>query len=185
MTKLMNRGHQKLALWGLTHFPQDVKGYILDIGCGGGRNMENLHQLAPESKIWGVDYSETSVEASKKKNQRLVEAGKMMVFHGTVEQLPFDNDFFDGVTAFETIYFWPGPKESFDEVFRVLQSGGTFLICNEACREEGNERWIQMIDMKIYSGEELKELLQSAGFQKIEIHHHSNGKWMCVTAIKP
>ena len=35
---------------------------------------------------------------------------------------------YDLVTAFETIYFWPGLEKSFSEVCRVLKKGGTFAI---------------------------------------------------------
>ena len=32
----------------------------------------------------------------------------------------------------ETIYFWPGLKECFAQVAKVLKPGGTFMIVNES-----------------------------------------------------
>lgn len=45
--------------------------------------------------------------------------------------LPFGNDVFDLITAFETIYFWPDILEALKQVHRVLKPNGTFMICNE------------------------------------------------------
>ena len=44
----------------------------------------------------------------------------------------FAGDWFDAVTAFETVYFWPDLPLCFREVYRVLKPSGTFLICNES-----------------------------------------------------
>ena len=47
-------------------------------------------------------------------------------------KLPFGNEAFDIITAFETIYFWPNINEAFKQVYRVLKGSGTFMICNES-----------------------------------------------------
>ena len=52
-------------------------------------------------------------------------------FQGSVEHMNFTDASFDVVTAFETVYFWPGLPKCFQEVYRVLKPGGIFLICNE------------------------------------------------------
>lgn len=51
------------------------------------------------------------------------------------------------VTAFETIYFWPGLADCFREVYRVTKPGGTFFICNESNGEKlEDEKWTDMIE---------------------------------------
>lgn len=92
---------------------------------------------------------------------------------------------FDLVTAFETVYFWPGLPECFGEVSRVLKPGGTFFICNEC---DGNnakdDKWTKIIDgMTIYNAGELKAFLEQAGFHGVQTHKNGRG-WLCVTAQK-
>ena len=42
MIVCMNKGHTKMADWGMKHFPQNSFHKLLDIGCGGGRNAFTL-----------------------------------------------------------------------------------------------------------------------------------------------
>ena len=83
-----------------------------------------------------------------------------------MQELPFADDSFEQVTAFETIYFWPNLEEAFQQVFRVLKPGGSFLVCNESNGEDPKqEKWCDIIGgMTIYTGERLFELLWAAGF---------------------
>ena len=66
----------------------------------------------------------------------------------------FADDWFDAVTAFETIYFWPDLPQCFREVYRVLKPSGTFLICNESNGDtDKDEKWTEIIGgMIIYKG---------------------------------
>ncbi len=76
---------------------------------------------------------------------------------------------FDLATAFETVYFWPGPAESFREVYRTLRPGGIFLIVNESDGENSQDnKWLSVIDgMRIYNGDQLARFLTEAGFSKV------------------
>ncbi|MDX1798738.1 MAG: class I SAM-dependent methyltransferase, partial [Candidatus Lokiarchaeia archaeon] len=38
----MNRGHSKLAIWGISHISIESTNIILDIGCGGGSNIKRF-----------------------------------------------------------------------------------------------------------------------------------------------
>ena len=60
---------------------------------------------------------------------------------------PFLTRLFDYVSAFETVYFWPGLVKCFSEVNRVLKSEGIFLICNESDgTNAADEKWTKMIN---------------------------------------
>ena len=50
----------------------------------------------------------------------------------TVSALTLPEKEYDLATAFETIYFWPGLKECFSQVAKVLKPCGTFMIVNES-----------------------------------------------------
>ena len=97
----------------------------------------------------------------------------------------FASSWFDLVTAFETVYFWPDLLRSFREVFRILKPGGAFFICNECGGEsDKDEKWTEKIGgMTIYRDVQLKAMLEHAGFQDIQIHKNEKG-WLCVLARK-
>ncbi len=184
MLQMMNIMHNKNAKWCLTNIEIEKASNILEIGCGGGKNISNLLKKAPQAKVYGVDYSKTSVENSKKFNKKAISEGNVDVFHGTVSSLPFENDKFDLATAFETIYFWPDLTNDFKEVRRVLKSSGKFFICNELVKGEESEKWSKLIDMNVYSKGQLKDALIKAGFSDVVSHEHENRKWLCVIAQK-
>ena len=80
----------------------------------------------------GIDYSEISVEKSRKINKAGIESKRCEILQGDVMKLPFRDKTFDVITAFETIYFWPDISEAFKKVYKILKIGGTFMICNES-----------------------------------------------------
>ncbi|MCK9152137.1 hypothetical protein [Methanobacterium alcaliphilum] len=48
MLKMMNIMHDKNAMWGLNHIEIKNSANILEIGCGGGKNISNLLKKSPE-----------------------------------------------------------------------------------------------------------------------------------------
>ena len=181
----MNGGpHMRLAVWGMSHF--DVKGDVLDAGCGGGGNVSRMLAMDGVTSVKGLDYSEVSVEKSRKVNAGEIGSGRCEIVQGNVRELPFADDSFDTVTAFETVYFWPEIGESFKGVFRVLRSGGTFAVTNESTgTDETSVKYAKIIDgMNLYTPERLKKLMSDAGFADIEIYTDSAKPWVCVVGRK-
>jgi len=69
----------------------------------------------------------------------------------------------------ETVYFWPDLPHCLQEVRRVLKSGGKFAIMVEVV--DGDSMWTNVVEgMTAYSPEELKTMLEDAGFIQTEIH---------------
>ncbi len=184
MVALMNLGHSPVARWGLRFLKPAPDAKVLDCGCGGGANIKRLLKLCPKGTVWGIDYSPVSVEKSKRVNEAAVTKGRCDVLRASVTELPFESEQFNAVTAFETVYFWPDLPQCFREVWRVLKSGGTFLICNESNGDtDKDEKWTEIIGgMTIYKDIELKSCLEQAGFFDVQIHKKKS--WLCVTARK-
>lgn len=53
--KSMNKEHTPVSLWGLKHLNIQSDDVILDVGCGGGININRMAGNA--KKVYGVDYS--------------------------------------------------------------------------------------------------------------------------------
>ena len=113
MVAMMNLGHTPVATWGLEflHLSPDAK--VLDCGCGGGANMKRLLRKCPRGVVKGIDYSPVSVQKARSLNQSAIQEGRCVVWQGSVEQIIFAKDWFDAVTAFETVYFWPDLPQCF------------------------------------------------------------------------
>ena len=185
----MNESHERMAQWGVTHLDIKKDSKILDIGCGGGRNIQRFSRLiSDEGRIVGIDYSEVSVEKSFELNKEAIERGIVNVLHGSVSEMPFYDGTFDIVTGFETIYFWPDLINDLREVNRVLKKGGIVFFCNEAVYREGEmEKYddlVELLDMKIYPEEVLKESLEIAGFGDFKSYVNDENNWICITARK-
>ena len=184
MVAMMNLGHSPVARWGLRFLNAAPDARVLDCGCGGGAIIKALLKKCPQGIVKGIDYSPVSVEKSKKVNKAAITEGRCAILQGSVADMIFADGWFDAVTAFETVYFWPSLPQCFKEVCRVLRPGGTFLICNECGGEDaGDEKWTEKIDgMTIYKDTELKAYLEQAGFHEVQIHKKKS--WLCVTARK-
>ncbi|WP_295589075.1 class I SAM-dependent methyltransferase [uncultured Methanobrevibacter sp.] len=190
----MNVNHEGLAKWSLSHLDISKDNVILDIGCGGGVNVKRFLKMT-ENKVYGIDYSELAVERSIKLNKSAVDEGKCEIIKGSVSNLPFNDNSFDIVTGFETVYFWPDFVNDLKEVLRVLKDDGVIFIANEALPKEGDERQkelIELLDMKIYSEDELVESLKMAGFSNVTTYIKDSkdsftgedAEWICVIAQK-
>ncbi|WP_033148833.1 class I SAM-dependent methyltransferase [Prevotella sp. P6B1] len=168
MLKFMNLCHAPLTNWGLNLVGIQDGWTILDIGCGGGATLQRLLKRSQGSTVYGIDISEESVAKARQVNARVLNK-QVFVCQGSAEQLPYDDETFDLVTAVETVYFWPHLPACFQEVRRVLKQGGKFAILIEVV--EGDSMWTNVVEgMKVYSPEELQALLNEAGFIHTEIH---------------
>lgn len=180
----MNHGHQKMALWCIeNHIKLSGNEDVLDIGCGGGQNIANFLKRT-NGKVHGIDYSPASVAKSLKKNKKAVTEKRSEIVQANVSAIPFENKTFDLVTAFETIYFWENIINDFKEVKRVLKPNGKFVVCNESSKMEGNERWTNILDMNIYTAEEIVDTMQQAGFADIKSYKKENTQQICVIGKK-
>ncbi len=186
MVKMMNIGHSKLAKWGFTKIYAKSNAKVLDIGCGGGANIVNWLGKCATGHVTGIDYSKVSVEESKKLNAVAINQGKCDIVYGDVSSMSFDDEAFDCVSAFETVYFWEDLEKCFAEVHRVMKNGGTFLICNESDGTNfKDEKWAKKIGgMKIYNETQLRTMLEKVGFCDIKSFVDAKKHWLCIVANK-
>src|SRR5215471_11882541 len=73
----MNRRHSDLTDWGLQQLTITADDTILDVGCGGGRTVQKLAAMAPNGKVYGVDFSQASVDASRRLNRQSIGTGRV------------------------------------------------------------------------------------------------------------
>ncbi|HYA84313.1 MAG TPA: class I SAM-dependent methyltransferase [Candidatus Bathyarchaeia archaeon] len=186
--RTMNLGHARIRHWGIGHISIKPDAYILDIGCGGGKAVQELAMSTPNGKVYGIDYSEDMVQLSKKVNETLIKNGLVEIKYGAVSSLPFADNMFDLVTAFEAYYFWPNLNNDLKEIKRVLKSEGTLLIVNEVYKddkfEKRNTKWAKLSDMRLHTPNEYKDFLTKAGYHIVEIDNVPEKNWITAIAKK-
>lgn len=116
--------HQLVVSFALRTFKQG--GAILDLGCGAGRHLKFLAENGFEA--YGCDYSSSGIKASQ---ELLASANLKANFEiASVDNLPYDDEFFDGLICFGVLYY--NDKQSIQkaasEIFRVLKKGSKALI---------------------------------------------------------
>ena len=148
--------------------------------------MERLASLVRLGKAIGIDYSKDSVTVARKRNQRLIDSGRVEVVHGSVSSMPFPDATFDFVSAVETYYFWPDIAGDLAEVQRVMKPSGQLVIIAGMYRgsrfDKRNERLIRAGGMRCFSVQEFEETLKDAGFPMVAVTVEPRKGWICVVS---
>jgi SAM-dependent methyltransferase len=187
---IMNLSHAALTAWGLGHVRVQRYFTILDIGCGGGRTIAKLAELAPDGSVFGIDHSETSIAAARRTNAHAVERGKVQLSAGSVSRLPFPAAMFDLVTAIETHYYWRDFPSDLREVLRVIKPGGTLVLIAETYRGRSDD-WLLRPTMKLLGGsvyltsDEHRAALSEAGFVDVSVSVEPAHGWISARGSKP
>ncbi|NVM56208.1 MAG: class I SAM-dependent methyltransferase [Candidatus Helarchaeota archaeon] len=174
LAKGMARGHKdfyKNAAKAL-NLKHDDK--YLEIGFGSGLFIKKY--VSHVSRIAGLDYSEDMVELANYINKKLVESGKAEFKQGYASSLPWDDNEFSIVAAIETFFFWSEPERCLKEIFRVLRPGGRLVIEMAYNKDDGidHTKHIKKMNLKLYSGEEMKKLLKESGFVDVAINYYKS-----------
>jgi SAM-dependent methyltransferase len=91
---------------------------VLDIGCGTGRFLAQLAEIA---KAWGVDGSPQMLEVARSR------AGGAGLKLGSAEELPFKDGWFERATMWLVAHLLDRPR-AFAEAHRVLAHDGRFAV---------------------------------------------------------
>lgn len=103
---------------------------VLDVGCGSGIGTYLLAQRPETSEVIGLDIADDAISIALG-NLSGVDAsilGKVHLFQGWAESLPWDSGYFDGILLGEVLEHVYDDVQVLDEVFRVIRPGGNLLV---------------------------------------------------------
>ncbi len=177
LAKRMARAHKNFYKNTSKIMDLKLEDEYLEIGFGSGLFIKKY--VSNITKIAGLDHSGEMVKLANEFNKNLVKSGKAEFKHGDVLNIPWGNNKFSIIVAIETFFFWSEPEKSLKEIYRVLKPGGRLIIEMAYNKDDGKNhaKLIKKIDFKLYSGNEMKKLLEDAGFSKIIIKYFQ-GFWI-------
>lgn len=155
-------------------FGDVVGNKILDVGAGTGRIALQLAKLGAD--VTALDVSPEILTVLKQKNSRVE------TVIGDAENLPFLDASFDSVVSAFVIVHLKDLHRSFDEAYRVLKDGGTFIVTNINQKDPPvitTKAGDIVIESYYHRPEKVRETLESLAFTvKEEISIQEKGIWI-------
>jgi arsenite methyltransferase len=104
-------------------------GHAADIGFGGGLGLGLLlERVGNNGLVQGVEIADDVLTRARLRFAQDVQAGRLRLAHGSLTNLPLDDDSLDAVTTVNTIYFVPELEAACAELARVLRPGGRAVV---------------------------------------------------------
>lgn len=148
--------------WAIELLNVESSNRLLEIGFGSGVAIQKLSDLIPEGAIAGIDRSEVMLKQASRRNAKAIRQGRVALKCGSVEHLPYEDNYFDKAFASNSHFFWSNPVENLKEVRRVLKPGGLILLCWQP-------RWAKTEEAVQKSAQNTYKHLQEAEFEQIEL----------------
>jgi len=112
-------------------------GRVLEVSIGPGVNLPSLIGRPDVGKIFGLDISPGQLQRCQE--YAAGQDWEVQLHLGNAEQLPYQDNTFDGVFHIGGINFFNNKKAAIDEMIRVANPGTRILICDE--KEKGAQAY--------------------------------------------
>lgn len=100
---------------------KNIKGRVLDVGCGGGAYTAALKYYRPDLTLIGLDMSRECIHRAREKHPAV------KFIPGKVTSLPFGSNNFDAVLSNHLLEHLASIPPALQEVNRVLKPGAIFF----------------------------------------------------------
>ena len=157
---------------------------VLEVGFGHGRTIERAATVLATGFIAGIDLSEEMVRMAERRCRRLIRDGKVTLSVGDSDHLPFLDQHFDKALSVHTVYFWADPVAHLREIRRVLADGGRLVLGFRSKEDKMAEDFPESV-YTFYTAEEVGGLLETSGFQRVDLTRPPSGLVMATARRLP
>jgi SAM-dependent methyltransferase len=159
-----------------TQFAKMKKGdVVIDLGSGAGNDCFVARaEVGAEGKVIGIDFTPEMIEKARTNADKLG-FNNVEFRQGDIEKMPITSAVADVVISNCVLNLVPNKRAVFQEIFRVLKSGGHFSISDVVLVGVLHEKLKK--DAEMYAGcvsgainkEEYLQFIREAGFKNITI----------------
>lgn len=149
---------------------------VLDLGSGAGNDCFVARSFVGESGfVYGIDFSEEMLQKAESNLQKMGYENMQFV-KGDIEDMPFGKDMMDVILSNCVLNLVPDKQKAFEEIHRVLKTGGHFCVSDVVLQGELPESLKQ--DAEMYAGcvsgalqkEDYLLAIEKAGFRDVTLH---------------
>jgi ubiquinone/menaquinone biosynthesis C-methylase UbiE len=105
-----------------------TEGFALEIGSGPGYLGLEWLKRTEGTTLKGLDISQDMLSIAKRNAKEYGLSERVEYIHGRGDRIPFEDESFDTVFTNGSLHEWSHPKETFNEIWRVLKREGKFFI---------------------------------------------------------
>ena len=170
-----------LSCGGAINYAEPKEGEVcVDLGSGKGLDVIRMaEEVGPEGKAIGIDASDGMLETAQRRAEK-VGASNASFVKAHLEKLPLEDGSVDLVISNCTINHASDKQIVWDEVYRVLKSGGRFVVSDiysstpvpaeyRTDPQAIAECWAGAVTREVYAGQ-----LAAAGFDEVQIFEESD-----------
>lgn len=159
------------------------KGCVLDIGFGDTSELTLLSEYIDVNYVVGVDVYKKKMKSMA---HELKDFGTYRIFPGDINDLDFEEKYFDAVVALNSFYFVQDEDKVTERVSAILKKKGCFILSFDVFEGGETKREKQYnknnVSYKKFSEEDLKDLLQRHHFRDINTFYTDYGH-LAATAV--
>jgi ubiquinone/menaquinone biosynthesis C-methylase UbiE len=168
---------------------QGVKGRVLELGIGTGRNIP-LYP-ATVAHLVGIDPDQAMLDQAAERARKV--SLQVDLIAASAEDLPFEENSFDAVVATLVFCTIPDPVRALREAHRVLKPDGSFHLLEHVKVKRQPIAWIQGKATPLWKhlaggchlDRDTLGMLQGVGFEVERINSHLRGLFLDICARAP
>lgn len=148
---------------------------VVDLGSGAGNDVFMAREIVgKKGKVIGIDMTEEMIEKARENNEKLGYNNVEFRF-GEIETIPVTTEQANVVVSNCVLNLVPDKKKAFEEIFRILKSGGHFSISDIVTSGELPESLKSVAEL--YAGcvsgaiskAEYLDVVKQSGFENITV----------------
>ncbi len=143
----------------------DVRGDVLDAGCGTGGFLAALRGVRPRLRAVGLEWDSIAAARAARKSQA-------PIARGSVNAMPFADQSFDAAVAADVLcHAAVDPATALAELHRVLRPGGLLVINMPAYAWLMSAHDRRVHNARRQNAREVREMLRGAGFGHVHARY--------------
>ena len=160
-----------------------TQGLALEIGPGPGYLGLEWLKHTNNTKLKGIDISSDMIGLAERNAIEYQLRERVEYIHSSGNKMPFEDKMFDAVFTNGSLHEWHDPQNTFEEIWRILKTGGKFLISDLRRDMSIFLKWFLLLNTKpreiraglitsinaAYTVNEIRELVTETKLSKCEV----------------